>query len=511
MIGTRANGYYRWTVLGIIMLGTFMAILDSSIVNVALPHMMSAFGVNRDKIEWVVTAFMLATAVAMTLSGWLAGRMGYKTLYLGSLFVFTVGSALCAVAWNYNTMIAARVIQAVGGGAIQPIGMAIMADLFKPYERGRALGIWGMGVMVGPTIGPTLGGYLTDEFSWRSIFSINIPFGIITILFGLLIMKSDSAPRQRNPFDFFGFFFLSIALISGLIALSNGQEKGWDSNYILTCSVIAVVGLTFFIVIEASVAHPLLDLKLFLVRNFTLSMLLAIFRSVGLFGGLFLLPLFLENLVGYTTIQAGLWMMPGAVTVGIMMPIAGKLTDRYSYRALVTVGSVLTGVSLIMYGYLDPLSSAAGIIGPQIIRGIGLALMMTPLLTAALNAVPPETMAMTSSFLNVAQRFGGAFGIAVLNTFVTNSTHVHAVRLGAMLPPQSRHFYRFALCSASLNFNQLHGLLPTEKLKATSVALQTILRHAQTLGYQNGFVFAGVFLLAGIPLGLLLESHSRNK
>lgn len=507
----QSTGCYRWIVLGIIMMGTFMAILDSSIVNVALPHMMSTFGVNRDKIEWVVTAFMLASAVAMTLAGWLAGQLGYKVLYLGSLFIFTASSAACALAWSYNSLIAARVLQAVGGGAIQPIGMAIMADLFEPHERGRALGIWGTGIMVGPAIGPTLGGYLTDWFSWRAIFSVNIPVGIVTIVSGLVIMKSESASKRRQvPFDGWGFGFLSVALIAGLIALSNGQEKGWTSHYILTCLALTIVGLVFFVTVEASVSHPLLDLKLFLIRNFTLSMILAIFRAIGLFGGLFLLPLFLENLVGYTTIQAGLWMMPGAVTVGIMMPFAGRLTDRYSYRWLVTMGTALTGLSLILYGNLDPLSRALYIIGPQVVRGIGLAFMMTPLLTAALNAVPVERVAMASSFLNVAQRVGGSFGIALLNTFVTNSAHVHAVRLGELLPTQSNGFYRLALKSSSLHFFRSHGILPSGQLKALTASTSVILHHAQVLGFENGFVFAGLFLIAGVPLSMLLKSYSRQ-
>ena len=507
-----ADGSYRWIVLGIIMLGTFMAILDSSIVNVALPHMMSTFGVNRDEIEWVVTAFMLASAVAMTIAGWLAGRLGYKVLYLGSLFIFTASSAACALAWNYDSLIAARVLQALGGGAVQPIGMAILADLFEPHERGRALGIWGTGIMVGPAIGPTLGGYLTDWFSWRAIFSVNIPFGIVAIVSGLVIMKSEPAStRRRAPFDGWGFVFLSLAMIAGLIALSNGQEKGWTSQYILVCLALTIMGLVFFLTAEVSVPHPLLDLRLFLIRNFTLSMVLAIFRAIGLFGGLFLLPLFLENLVGYTTIQAGLWMMPGAVTVGIMMPFAGRLADRYSYRWLVTIGTAMTGVSLFMYGNLDPLSRYLEIIGPQIIRGAGLAFMMTPLLTAALNSVPDEAVATASSFLNVAQRIGGSFGIALLNTFVTDSAHIHAVRLGELLAPESREFSRLALRSSSLAFHRTPGILPTGKVKAVSLAIHTILHHAQVLAFQNGFVFAGLFLMAGVPLSMLLKPHSHSQ
>ena len=483
------------------MMGTFMAILDSSIVNVALPHMMSAFGVSRDDIEWVSTAFMLATAVAMPLVGWLATRMSHKMLYLGSLALFTAGSAACAFAWSYDALIVARVIQAIGGGAIQPVGMSIVADLFEPRERGRALGIWGTGIMVGPALGPTLGGYLTDWFNWRVIFSVNLPFGLLTLLFGLAYMHKESmADRKRVPFDPWGFIFLSMALISGLIALSEGQTKGWDSAYIYTCFALAVTGFTLFLAVEAGSPHPLLDLSLFRIPNFSLSMLLAVFRAVGLFGGVFLLPIFLENLVGYSTIQTGLWMMPGAVAVGLSMPIAGRMADRYPPRWLVIFGSVITGISLIMYGNLDPLSGPLMIIGPQLIRGVGLAFMMSPLLTTALNSVPPAAVPTVSSFLNVAQRVGGAFGIALLNTFVTDSIHGHAVRMGAKIPLQSGLYQRLSEHTA--------GLMTTAHLshlqETALVASKVIQQRASVMGFQNGFVLAGIILLLGLPFCFFL-------
>jgi len=491
-----ADGSYRWVVLGIIMMGTFMAILDSSIVNVALPHMMSTFAVNRDQIEWVSTAFMLASAVAMPLVGWLVARMGHKRLYLLSLALFTGGSAACALAWSLDAMIVARVIQAIGGGAIQPVGMAIVTELFAPNERGKALGIWGTGIMVGPALGPTLGGYLTDWFNWRVIFSVNLPFGIITLLVGLTYMKRDVPANQRRPsFDFWGFLFLSLALIAGLLGLSNGQQKGWTSNYVFTCAALTTIGAVLFVAVEASVVHPLLDLNLFRIRNFSVSMALAIFRAVGLFGGLFLLPIFLERLVGYTTIQTGLWMMPGAVAVGLMMPIAGRLADRYPPRWLVTVGVLTTGLSLLMYGQLDPLSSPFMIIAPQILRGVGLGLMMAPLLTAALNSIPRKQVATASSFLNVAQRVGGAFGIALLNTIVTQATHIHAVRMAAHLPPASIRFAHLAHRASAGAFGAS---------RAAVLAAESISRRAMVLGFDNGFVFAGLILLAGIPLCLLL-------
>lgn len=488
------------------MLGTFMAVLDSSIVNVALPHMMSAFGVNRDQIEWVSTAFMLATAVAMPLVGWVVNKVGYRALYTASLFLFTVGSAACAFAWSFEALIGARVLQAIGGGAIMPVGMAIVAEMFEPHERGRALGIWGTGIMAGPALGPTLGGYLTDWFGWRSIFSVNLPFGVIAVAATLMIMQSDrSTRRPAQRFDALGFAFLSVALIAGLLALANGQEKGWMSHYVLVSGGLGIIGLVMFIAVEWASPHPLLDLSLFRSRNFSLSMVLTTFRSVGLYGGVFLLPLFLERLAGYDTISTGLWMMPGALAVAAAMPIAGRLSDRFSAATLVAGGTALTAVSLFMYGWLDPQSGAGLIIGPQIVRGVGLALMMASLTTAALNSVPREAAATASSFINIATRVGGAFGLAILNAFVTKSVHRHAVTLASMLPPQSAKFAHATAGAAQITIHGGHGVGLSAAAKPSLLAAQTIMTRSQVLGYQDGFVFAAGILALGIPLSLLLK------
>ena len=497
---------YRWVVLGIVMIGTFMAILDSSIVNVALPHMMSAFGVSRDQIEWVSTAYMLSMAVVMPLVGWTVGRFGHKALYLSALALFTLGSAACALSWSYNSLIVARIAQAIGCGAIQPVGMAIVADLFAPHERGKALGIWGTGIMAAPAFGPTLGGYLIDTFSWRTIFSINLPIGLLALMLGAAIMKrQDAAARKNVPFDYWGFIFLSMALISGLLALSQGQEKGWDSPYVHTCLALTIIGGVMFIGIESASRQPLLDLSLFRSINFTLSIVLALFRAVGLFGSVFLLPIFLQSLVGYTTVQTGLWMMPGAIAVGFTMPIAGRLADRCSPRWLVAIGTFLTGFSLLQFGHLEPLSDAAAIIVPQVTRGVGLALMMAPLLTVGLNSVPRHRVPMASSFLTVAQSVGGSFGIALLNTYVTNSIQRHAVRIGELIGTQTERFSHFALHVSGVTFRDAHGVLLDDRSKGLALSAKAIVHRASVLGFDNGFVLGGLIVLSAIPLCLLLK------
>jgi EmrB/QacA subfamily drug resistance transporter len=367
--------------------------------------------------------------------------------------------------------------------------------------------------MVAPALGPTLGGYLTDWFSWRAIFSVNLPIGAVALLLGMTIMRPERlAGRKRVPFDVWGFTFISMALISGLLALAKGQQKGWGSAYIHTCLAFAVVGFVMFLAVERAVRHPLLDLTLFRYRNFTLSMILALFRAVGLFGGVFLLPIFLQNLVDYTTIRTGLTMMPGAVAVGISMPFAGRLVDRYGPRNLVVFGTAVTGLSLLAYGRLDPLSSQAAIIVPLVVRGVGLAFMMAPLLTAAINAVPNNKVATASSFLNVGQTVGGSFGIALLNNYVTTASHHHSVRIGELIGTQSETYARFTHYVSSVDFSSVRGVLPTEQFKAAALSAQGILHRAEVLGFQNGFVLGGLIVLAGIPVCLLLRrTHFRKK
>ena len=236
------------------------------------------------------------------------------------------------VIFGYESLIAARILQALGGGAIQPIGMAIVAELFEPHERGKALGIWGMGIMAGPAIGPDPGRIPDRCLRLADHFSVNLPVGVLTLLAGMIVMRPLRARGAKRAFRPVRVHFLSMALIAGLTALSNGQDKGWNSDYIHVCEAITVVGLVMFIAVELAVEHPLLDLRLFLIRNYLLSILLAIFRAVGLFGSIFLFPIFLQNLMGYTPVQAGLWMLPNAVAVGVTMPLAGWLADRYRRR-----------------------------------------------------------------------------------------------------------------------------------------------------------------------------------
>lgn len=245
---------YKWKVLVIVMIGTLMSAIDSSIVNVSIPAIMADFGSSLDDIEWVVTSYMLAFAALMPLTSWFRDRIGHKSLYIWSLIIFTTGSLLCGIAWNLPLLIIARIIQAIGGGAITPTGMAMITETFEPQERGKALGFWAMGAIMGPAFGPTIGGYLTKNFGWPSIFIINLPIGIIGIVMAINLLKADKPHAERSrPFDTAGFLFLALFLVSFLLGVSKGEAEGWTSEYIITCGILALIGLVGFLTVELQI------------------------------------------------------------------------------------------------------------------------------------------------------------------------------------------------------------------------------------------------------------------
>lgn len=498
---------YRWYVLSVLMAGSFASLLTSSVVNVAIPRMMSSFSIGRDQAEWISTSYMLTSAVAMPLVGWMVNRFGHKIFYLGGLTLFIFGTAVCSVSWDFNSLITARIVQAFGGGVMMPAGMAIVALLFKPEERGRAMGIYSVGVMVAPALGPSVGGYLTEWLSWRAVFFLNLPFGFIALFMGAALIRSDrSTPRIRRPFDWWGYLFLSMGLIGGLLAFSDGQEKGWTSSYIVTCSACAITGLIMFIAVEATIKHPILDLSIFKFRNYSLSMALSIVRSVGLFGGMFFLPLFLQNLAGFTPILSGLWMMPVPLTMAVAMPIAGRLADRYDARFLAATGALIAGLSYMAYAQLDPLSSRLVILVPQFVRGIGLAFMMAPLMAVAINSVPLPMIPTATSFLSVGMSLGGSFGISMLNTSISRSIAGHSSLLSEQIGQNSPMFTRL-----SRHITQSASRFPSSQTAEIGpylgliVPLRQISINARVLGFQDAFVLSGIVLLLTILLCLMLK------
>jgi MFS transporter, DHA2 family, multidrug resistance protein len=497
---------YKWQVLLVVMIGTFMAVLDSSIVNVSLPSMMADFGSSVDDIEWVVTGYMLSFSTFMPLTGWFRDHIGHKILYISSLVLFTLGSLACGLAWNLPSLVVARIVQALGAGAISPTGMSMISEVFEPKERGRALGYWGLGIIMGPAIGPTLGGMLTRAFGWRSIFTINLPIGLIGVFLAMSLLKHD-VPHvsHRRPFDFWGFLFLSVFLVAFLLGLSKGEQEGWTSVYIFTCFSLAVLGFVGFLLVESLVPKGIIDLSLFKSPVFSVCMLVNAVRSVALFGSMFLLPVFLQRLMGYDAVMTGLILLPSALSMAVLIPVVGKLSDRIGPRWPSLAGLLIVAWFMFVYRDLNLNTRLIDIIWPTMLRSLGLVLLMAPIMTAALNAAPRHKAATVSSLSNLIQQVGGSLGIAMLTTMLTIRTKFHMSNLGSVvqLGPSAREFL-FRMSGQALQAGYTHG-------QARSVANGFLARHvmetASVSGFQDTFLFGMVIMLAAVVPALLLPKQ----
>lgn len=317
---------YKWWVLANVMIGTFMAVLDATIVNVALPKIMASFGITVDKAEWVITAYMLVFAILLSTSGWIADHFGYKRTYLLALFLFTLGSFLCGLAWNEDALIMFRIIQASGAGLLTPTGMAIITREFPPQQRGIAIGFWSIASAASVSLGPMIGGYFIDNINWNTIFNINVPVGIVG-LFATIIIQREYKTEHTRSFDVLGFVSMAVFLSALLLALTDGNAawntRGWTSPFIVSCFAISAVSLVVFLSVELTIAHPLIDLRLLKDFNFSLANCILFIFGFGMFGSTFLLPLYLQTSLGYTAFQAGSLFLPS----GLFKPSFLRLPD----------------------------------------------------------------------------------------------------------------------------------------------------------------------------------------
>lgn len=498
---------YPWKVLGVVMIGTLMGALDQSIVNVSLPAIMADFGSSLDDIEWVVTGYMLAFATLMPLTAWFRDRIGHKALFIGSLIIFTVGSVLCGVAWNLPTLVIARVLQALGGGAITPTGMAMISEEFPPHERAKALGYWGMGVIVGPAFGPTLGGWLTHVFGWRSIFLVNLPIGILGVILSTVILKADRPNEDHHkPFDVWGFAFLSMFLISFLLGLSKGEHEGWTSTYIVTCGILSVFGFLGFLLVESIVPYRIVDIGLFKYSVFSACIAVTAVRSLALFGGVFLLPLYLQQLCGLGEIESGVLLLWGSLLIGVMMPIAPKLMNLLGPKWVTIFGLLAVALFMFMLRNIDVNTSQGYVIVSTLVRGIGIGLMFTPVTAVALNSVPKQSSGMASSILNLTQQVAGSVGIAVLATILSHRTKFHLGVFGGEISPSSSVFGQ-----AFHRISEHAHLLGYTHKESSQIALMSIGKSvgisAQVAGFGDAFLFGTGIVLLGISAAFLLPNR----
>jgi DHA2 family multidrug resistance protein len=399
-------------VLITLMLGTSMAAIDSSIVNVSLPVIRHQFGADVDQISWIITAYMVTFTLFIPLIPWLKNRIGYFNLYIISVAVFTAGSLLCSLSHSLVLLVASRVIQATGGGAITPTSLAILSESFPPEKRGSAIGWWGLGNVMGPALGPTLGGVLTHYFGWESVFYVNVPIGIATILLTFRYLPFlRNRPRTRQTFDFRGYTWFAFFIVAIQYSISAITKKEALPEMIAGCACFVL--FLYLYIRSARSPQPLLDLAVFRSSDFVQSAIIVVIRSVALFGGMFFLPFLLQGLLGYTAIQSGLLMLPNALIMLVARPYAGKKADQGRIRSISLLGILLLAISMYLLSRIGVGTTVLLIILPMIIRGLGISFLVAPVSTALLNAVSREQIPTATSMNSLLQQLGGSIGIAI--------------------------------------------------------------------------------------------------
>lgn len=405
--------------LSVLVIGMFMSVLDVSIVNVAVPAIQREFGTTSEDIQWITTAYSLALGVIMPASSWLGDRFGLDRIYLVSLLGFSVVSILCGLAWDLGSMVVFRVIQAIPGG-ILPVASLTMVYRIVPKDKiGVAMGFYGLGIVFAPAIGPTLGGYLVEYVSWRMIFLVNVPVGLLGGLLCYLLVPSIPRSAVAPKFDTLGFLAVAAGLFALLLAFSEGQDWGWTSYPILLLLAFAVQSLAVFVVIELEVDHPLLDVRVFRIWSFANSLLLITILSIGLFAVLFYIPLFLQEGQGITPLHVGLLLLPEAVAMGFIMPLAGLISDKVGPRWPAFIGLSIAAYGTYLLCGVNIDMTQRDVVIWTLVRGVGNGLAMTSVMTAGLAMVPPERLTEAGAINNLVQRVAAALGLPVLTALAT--------------------------------------------------------------------------------------------
>ncbi|MBP1962926.1 DHA2 family efflux MFS transporter permease subunit [Paenibacillus aceris] len=425
-----------WFSLIAIIIGTFVAVLNSSLMNVAMNKFVAVFGSDLTTMQWIITGYTLASAMVIPMSGYLGARFGNKNLFIYSVAGFTVFSVLCGLAWSANTMIIFRIIQGFAGGFIMPVGMSIIFTTFPKEKTGTAMGLWGIAAMVAPALGPTFGGYLIQNFSWRILFFINVPIGILAVVLGKILMKES--PRTSGlKFDTPGAILSMIFFGSLLLALSKGQSLGWTSLFIVSLLFVAFFSLVLLIWVELGTKQPVLDLYLFKNLKFTVSVIAGSLVMVGMMGGTFLAPVYLQSIQGLTAMQTGMLLMPQSIAMAVMMAISGKLADRFGIVPICIAGLTILGVTTLQLHQLTADTPTGWFNLILSIRGIGIGVCMMPLTSAGMNAVTPQQVGNASPLSNVCRQVAGSLGIAIFTAIMSSRQVIHYQHISESVPIDS--------------------------------------------------------------------------
>jgi DHA2 family multidrug resistance protein len=483
------------------MFATFMEVLDTTVVNVSLPHIAGSLSASVDEASWALTSYLVANAIILPMTGWLANFFGRKRMLMAAVCGFTAASFLCGLATTLPMLIFFRVIQGATGGALQPLSQAVMLEAFPPQDRGKAMAFWGLGIVVAPMLGPVIGGWLTDNYSWRWVFYINLPVGLASVLMTRwFIFDPPYIRRSKKGIDYWGIGMLALGVAALQIVLDKGQEDDWfASNWIMIATAVAILALIAFVVREFRAASPVVQLRVFKNRTYAAGVFLMTVLGFVLYGSLLLVPIFLQTLLGYPALNAGIAMAPRGLGSFLMMPLVGTVMSKFDPRKVLAVG--LVGASWSLYS-LSRLNLEAGywdIFWPQFIQGAALAMLFVPLTTATMDPIPKEEMGNATSMFNLMRNLGGSFGIAAATTYLFRRQQLHTHQLGARVTefnPAAR-----AMSKGLAATMMAHGSDPYLAARQAYVATWGLIeRQASMLSFVDTFLAMGLVFLLVLPL-----------
>jgi DHA2 family multidrug resistance protein len=479
-----------------VMAATIMQVLDTTIINVALPNMAGQLDATPDNISWVLTSYLIASAIFMPLTGFFTDRIGQKRFLLISIAGFVITSALCGMATSLAQMVMFRFLQGVFGASLVPLSQSIMLQIFPGEQRGKAMAIWSMGVMVAPIMGPTLGGWLTEEMSWRWTFYINLPVGIASFILAMRHVP-DTATRDRRM-DWLGFASLAVGIGALQLVLDRGNQDDWfSSQTLIFAAFVSVVSFIFFIVYTLTGKHhPLFDLRIFRDRNFLVASLIMTTIGIGFFGGMLLQSLFLQNFLGYPTFEAGLYMAPRGLASFLVMIFVGKFVGKIPPRNFILAGICASIAGNYLMTRFTGDITAADLILPMMLQGMGMGLIFVPISTLAFTTLPKETAAEAAGIYSLIRSVGSALGISILATYFSRSTQQSWALLRGDITPYSEALHAYLA--------PLH--LGTQDAQGIALAAKAVLHQAQNIGYIDSFWFATLNFVMMLPLLLLVRT-----
>ncbi|MGH7602852.1 MAG: DHA2 family efflux MFS transporter permease subunit [Gemmatimonadaceae bacterium] len=500
---------HKYLIAFAVVLAALMQVIDSSIVNVALPDMMGNLGASLDEIAWVSTGYILASVIIIPLTGWLGEFFGRKRYFVGSIILFTVSSFLCGASHSLSALVFWRIIQGLGGGALMTVSQAVLFESFPRREAGTAMALFGLGVMVGPTIGPTLGGWLTDNYGWPWIFYVNIPVGILAAVMIAAYVHDPEYQKRPPSVDYVGIGLLAMSVGSLQYLLEYGQREDWfESRVMIALAVTSFVTGIFLVWREFTAKDPVIEFRVLRHRQMWVGTMLGVVMGVGLYASVFTLPVFLQGNLRMTAQQTGIVLLPGALATAVSMAIVGRLTNRFDPRILITIGALLFAAAMIRLSRITGESGGTDFFWPLIMRGMGLGMMFVPLTTVTLAELDLRELAQGTGLYNFFRQLGGSLGIAAIATLLSHYTaQFRAILAEHLAMGDVRTLSRLDMLTRAMIGRGADAW--TAKQRALSILDGELMGQASVIAYSRIYVLSAVLILALIPL-LLLVRHTRG-